>query len=345
MPDGAPATPVAWLDQVRVLAAVAVVAIHVVAPWVAAGASGEQVWMTANVVDSSLRWCVPVFVMTSGALLLDPRHQQPVAVFYRRRAARVLVPLLCWTALYLAVRVWWLDPGTDRQELLNAVARGSPFLHLYFLFLLVGLYLVTPLLRLVVQQSSARRLGGFVAVLTLLGVADQFLQSCCDAGEPNAVTRFLPFLGYYLGGWWARAHVPPIRRRVAVACALAAIAATIGLAAWTSRGGWDRTGTYVYGFLAPWVVVMSFAVFLALRDVALAPGHERWVRRLAPWTFGVFLVHPLVLLAVRTRPMAPPTTVAGTLLDVAALTAGAVLVSLLVVVVLSRVPLVRHAVT
>jgi surface polysaccharide O-acyltransferase-like enzyme len=346
---GAAADHLGWLDLIRVLAAVAVVLVHVVAPWVTSLPSGTPGWHTANVLDAAVRWCVPVFVMTSGALLLDPRHQQPARTFYRRRAARVLVPLLCWTALYLALRAWWLEPGTPWRELLVDVARGSPFLHLYFLFLLVGLYLVTPLLRLVVQHTPGRRLGGFVVVLLAVGVVDQALQACCSAGEPNAVTRFVPFLGYYLGGWWAREHLPRMPQGALVAVVAASVAVTAGLAAWTARDGWGTASRFVYGFLAPWVVVMSFAVFAALRD-----AHPGWLgggalRRLAGWTFGVFLVHPLVLVMIRVllRGQLPvePATAPAVLGAAALLTALTLAGSWAVVVVLARVPGVRHTVT
>lgn len=100
-----------WLDLARAIAIIAVVLVHAVAPavngtWVA---EGGATWWIANVTDSAGRWCVPVFVMVSGALLLDPRRVERPREFYRRRLARIGVPLVVWTLVHLAYRRWWLD--------------------------------------------------------------------------------------------------------------------------------------------------------------------------------------------------------------------------------------------
>ena len=69
-----PPTRTAWMDAARVVAIVAVVLIHVLAPTVEGRgvAVGSAPWWVADVLNSANRWCVPVFLMISGALALDP---------------------------------------------------------------------------------------------------------------------------------------------------------------------------------------------------------------------------------------------------------------------------------
>src|SRR4051812_20625429 len=75
-------------DVLRALATVAVVCIHVAAPAVT---HPEQVsatsWVVANLVDAACRWCVPMFVMLSGALLLGSSKADGPLEFYHRRFA------------------------------------------------------------------------------------------------------------------------------------------------------------------------------------------------------------------------------------------------------------------
>ena len=54
-------------------------------------------WWSANLWDSFAHWCVPVFVMLSGALLLGRR--EPAPHFWRKRAARLVWPLVGWRSL------------------------------------------------------------------------------------------------------------------------------------------------------------------------------------------------------------------------------------------------------
>src|SRR3954464_13783280 len=82
-------------DGMRTVAIVAVIALHTSGVRVSNSPSIETVeWWTGHVIDSLCRWCVPVFIMLSGALLLDPdRHETPFH-FYRKRFSRVVIPLL-----------------------------------------------------------------------------------------------------------------------------------------------------------------------------------------------------------------------------------------------------------
>ena len=60
-----------WLDNSRIIAILAVVFLHVSAGVVTESVIGTESWWVGNLYDSLVRWCVPVFVMISGAVLLD----------------------------------------------------------------------------------------------------------------------------------------------------------------------------------------------------------------------------------------------------------------------------------
>lgn len=357
--DAAPREPTGWFDLARVLAIGAVVVVHTTSEQVVARAAGDPAtatWWTANLLDSASRWCVPVFLMVSGALLLDPRRTDRPRDFYRRRLARIGVPLVVWTGAYLGFRAVWfgdLDPGRAARD----VAAGTPFLQLYFLYVLAVLYVLTPFLRLVVRHATHRMQAAFAGVLLALGAADQLLSAFLDVGGASAATRFLPYAGYFTLGWLLRDV--PLTRRAVRAAALAftgMVAATAGLVALSAAFvGWGTPGRYLYGYLSPTVVVMSLAAFALLRAWGLrhppadggrpasrwAPG--RRIAALSALTFGVYLVHPLFLYPLQRFWPAPadwPGWTAVTAGQLAATLAG----SLALTWVLARVPFLRATV-
>src|ERR1700709_417019 len=67
----------AWMDLLRIGAIVAVVVIHAISTATKSSGTGwhSAWWWTANFLNSACLWCVPVFVMVSGALLLDPARR------------------------------------------------------------------------------------------------------------------------------------------------------------------------------------------------------------------------------------------------------------------------------
>lgn len=91
-----------WLDNSRIIAIWAVIFLHVAGFFVVSEPIGSTYWWIGSAYDAITRWCVPVFVMISGALLLDSSKQEALGVFYRKRMVRILWPLVFWSVFYLA---------------------------------------------------------------------------------------------------------------------------------------------------------------------------------------------------------------------------------------------------
>ncbi|GAB2683200.1 acyltransferase [Thalassiella azotivora] len=337
-----PRTRTAWMDPARVLAIVAVVLVHVLAPTVEGRGvtTGDAGWWLANGLNSAARWCVPVFLMISGALALDPAKVVRPRDFYRRRWQRIGVPLVFWTGVYLLFRWMVLDPDLTPGEAATDVARGAPFLQLYFLYVLAGLVLVTPFLKVVTRHATWRMQLGFAVVLLLLGVTDQLLGWLGGVGELNAATRFLPFAGYYVLGWCLRDVVLTGRRLLWCAATWgASVAVTAVLAAAQDFGA---LGRWAYGFLSPGVVTMSVTAFLLLHALLrTSEGRaQRWLRPVAPLAFGVFLVHAALVFGLR-RVTGVADDLGGVLLSAVGLTLLHLVASAAVTWVVLRVPYLR----
>lgn len=290
------------LDTLRVAAAFAVVLLHVCAGVVNAGptehASG---WWLADVIESATRWCVPVFVMVSGALLLGRPISSP-REFYRRRGARLLVPLLAWSAVYAALSAY-LSRDLEWTTVARAIMTEVPYYHLWYLYMLVGLYLVVPFLRAFVASASPALIGWFLIVGFALAVSDD-VASRVPGGTAASifVVRFLLYVPYLVAGHFLRglpASAPPPRvllLSIAGGC-VAVIALLVGLLApRLDHLSWE----IMYSYLNPLVVLMSLCVFrIGITQPLRSARAIALVRRIAPLTLGVYLVHPLWLEGMR----------------------------------------------
>jgi len=279
------------LDAARWLAALAVVLLHSAAQAVSdAGAYGSGDWLAANLYDSAVRWCVPVFVMVSGALLLDTGRPHDARRFYLRRATRICAPLVFWTLFYLAWRSaldWWDDGRLDFSFWPRKVAEGAPYYHLWYLYMIVGLYLFAPLVRALYQRSQppARRLW----VVGILGIAilDALYRQALGAGQGFFLTWFLPYLGYFVAGrmiFDGELRIP----RPGLVLALSVLATAWGVSTLSEAG---RLNLYFYDYFSITVPFMSLAAFQWIMNSPRVPP----LSTLAPLTFGVYLIHPLFL--------------------------------------------------
>ena len=92
-----------FADYMRVTATLAVILLHAAGDLLYSFDKNDLLnsyWWTGNVIDSCVRWCVPVFVMLSGSLLLNPNKEEAIGEFLKKRMMRVLVPFVFWSVIY-----------------------------------------------------------------------------------------------------------------------------------------------------------------------------------------------------------------------------------------------------
>ncbi|MBD3783486.1 MAG: acyltransferase family protein [Micrococcales bacterium] len=352
----------AYTSYLRVVAMVSVVLIHVAGlSYVADKDLASPPRAVAAVLTFGTKWAVPVFVMVSGVLLLRPPRERDPMTFYRRRLGKIGIPLVVWHVVYIGL-FGLLVADTAPGTLLARLLRGESFTALYFFWLILGLYLVTPLLWPLVEALSQRTLLVVAVLLTVLPAADlvlrqtiSYLGTSISGSDPTLVTQFLPYVGFYLLGYALRDVVLRGAARVVVlVLTLLLLAELVVQAAYLP--GWHPGIATKIGVLlpvsyqGPLLGLGAVGVFLVVHSF-VAPGSrlatEPWsarARTLGDLTFGVFCCH-LLLAYVLARATGHPTfygedTIAGILLQNAVVVVGAFLVT----AVLVRIPVLRRAV-
>jgi surface polysaccharide O-acyltransferase-like enzyme len=286
----------AYADRVRILGAGAVVVQHAAQQGLLrAELPAGDFWLCGAIVAST-KWAVPAFVMLSGALLLG--RPEPPAGFYARRFWRVGVALLFWSLFYLGLRALGRSYDEGVAGLARRLLAGQPYFHMPFLFVIAGLYAVTPLLWPFVAAAPPaerrRAAGALLAGGFLLEGSMMLLGSA-----PTAFSRFVPYLGYYLAGDALReaGRSAAALRRAAWLAPAAAGAALLGAGALLRAG--SGAWRYPFEYLSPTVIALSLAAFVALQARAPAGGRSsRLAADCAAASLGIYLIHPALLVAM-----------------------------------------------
>lgn len=244
---------------------------------------------------------IPIFVMISGALLLDDSRRESPGQFYRRRMVRVGIPLVVWTCVYLAVRVFLDKEELSAGRALRLVLTGDPYYHLWFLYMIVGLYALTPPLRTFVR--CAGRTERWLVIVMGLVLANAYFQAdvLLWNNQRSIFTMFVPWIAFYLAGYELRRLDP---KKVPLWCLGIAVLISAGYLAAFFDVFMDIAGgvgvRYLFDFFSPPIVFLSIAIFWAasLHESTAKPlaGRRRkaieWV---SATTLGVYVLHPLVL--------------------------------------------------
>ncbi len=285
-----------------------VVFLHVAAALVTETTFASRTWWYGNVYDALVRWCVPVFVMISGALLLDSRKVEDSVTFYRRRAGRLLLPLVAWTVLFLFWNYFKAQAsgaGYGVAAAARSVLSGRPYYHMWFLYMLVGLYLFTPLIRTVVRHSSRRELRLLVGVLFVIVALNAAWGAMTGRGTTLFINQFLPYIPYFICGHLIATSNRRGGKRLACAVFVCAVVSTaVGcylLARWKGR---DQ-GLYFYDYLSVTVIPMSISLMWLFKSFRCSDVLADKLRLLSTLTLGIYLVHPIFLETFRDRLFKP----------------------------------------
>ena len=150
-----------WIDWMRVVACFLVIMTHSCEPFYLGGegslilTKADAIWV--SVLNVLPRACVALFVVASSYLQF-PLHYS-TGEFFRRRAARILVPFLLWTVVYALV---WGEPVQNFKDLLLNFNYAAG--HLWFVYMLVGVYLIMPLLSPWAEKVGKRELLVYLGI-------------------------------------------------------------------------------------------------------------------------------------------------------------------------------------
>lgn len=286
--------------MLRVVATIGVILLHV------GGTDfhlpvGEHDWYIAVVFDSLVRWSVPMFVMISGALFLNPAKEITIHITIKKYAARLIKVYLFWYLTYLVINTAYtsLLQGFFNWDAISLV----PQFHLWFLLMLAGVYLLIPILRKIAIEEKYLRYSlllwsGYFTISFLL------VREVPQMSKLFVMNWIVGYAGYFLLGYYV-SSVYLSKKKIAIVYTLGLLGAAITIG-----------GSFVLSFhrgvddekflfnISPHVVMMSTALFVLVKYNTKNFGIR--VTRFAEYVrkdlFGIYLVHGLWLL-VFNRPL------------------------------------------
>ena len=319
---------IVWLDVVRFIAMFTVVCCHCTDPFnfypgTAPNIGEMKLW--GAIYGSVLRPCVPLFVMITGALLLPVRGD--ASTFYKKRIPRVFYPFLIWSVLYNLFP--WITGllGLNPQIILDffpyageEVMQQSfsvsleyilmiPFnfsilaVHMWYIYLLIGLYLYLPVFSAWVEKASERAKLMFLlawGVTLLLPYYYQFVSNylwgTCSWNSFGMLYAFAGFNGYLLLGHYLKNLEWSLKKTLAIGIPMFAVGYAVtflGFRHITALPEYtDEMLELFFTYCSLNVVMMTIPVFMLAKKVKV--NSERMKKALANLTvcgFGIYMIH------------------------------------------------------
>ena len=201
-------------DLLRIISAVAVIMIHVSGTWFDGAIEdiSENGLLIGNiqspvficVYNSISRFAVPCFLMLSGAFILDNEQNLNYKKFYEKSFAKVGVPLVAFSLIYIIYRIPLCFVGEKNgiMPLLKDILKGSPMYHMWYLYMLIGVYAMVPVVMRFKSSISDNTFYKFTFVFLILASISRWttgkVRLQWDLGQA------FEYLGYFMVGYTIR---------------------------------------------------------------------------------------------------------------------------------------------
>lgn len=291
-------------DLLRIVSALAVILLHVSAGYLTlfeevglAGFSSRQSVIGIFLVHGMTRFAVPCFVMMAGAFALCDERNRNCRYYYRKTLKNVWIPMLVFSVLYVGYemltraigRLTGTSPASDLVMPIVRLLQGEPFYHMWYLYAMIGVYLLAPFVIRFKEEFGPRTYEKMVWVFVAAASIGAWTSTAKLNWDIGSAFRYL---GYFMLG-------DVLRRRCSRKSLPGSLGAILAGACFLLLAGWMRYRELAFGggWGMDWAMPLSPAIVtgsgLIFAGFAMMPV-KRPMGKLAGLTFLVYLIHAVV---------------------------------------------------
>ncbi len=294
-------TKVIWISNLRVFATLTVIMLHCAAGGIyLMGKIPTSWWWICNIFNSFGRFAVPIFVMLSGYLILG--KYKNLFDFLTKRLSRILIPFLVWTLIYilwgnyfgvLPIEKTKFEFFDILKKILSGGAGGSG--HLWFVYMLLGLYLFSPIISSWITQATQQEIKYFLIIWLLSCTIYPYFDKYFGIKINFEIRYFSGHLGYFVLGYFLGNYPFNFPKKQIGFIALMTffiswIITFIGIYFMTLSKNkiYDSS---LFEYLSPSVILMSISAFLLFKNLLNFDILPTLTAQLDKFSYGMYLMH------------------------------------------------------
>lgn len=306
---------VVWIDLLRVFSTCLVPLAHLCSNCLnqTPGVHSAD-YITMNFYNSMCRWVVPVFVMISGVFFLNKEKECDPKKIFKKNVVRMATAFIFWSFLYACQQSFFpaigfgkAIPPFSKLKFVNDFISGE--YHMWYLYMIAVLYLITPLIKVFTDNATKRQLETFMALSFIFAnvipmvLCIPFVQKF----EFNAVNNYFQlgfisgYTGLYVGGQYMVRY--PFRKKVRIIIYAMGV---LGYILMSCGNLWlsfelDKPTKNLLAANHASSVMIAYAMFTffqhVISKVDFSEKSIKAIKWLSARSFGVYLCHVFIMRA------------------------------------------------
>lgn len=287
------------IDIMRIIATLAVINIHVISNFnkEPLNSVSSYWWYFGDISHSLSRFAVPLFIMISGALLLNSKKEENTKDFLKKRLLKVVIPFLFWSVAYILFNAHLAHnyKNINVVYILKTILAGPVYFHLWFVYAIIPLYLITPIIKKGVNNLNNSQFK-YLFLLWGLTTFHTYIGYFFKINVGIYINNISGFIGYFISGYYIyKSDISRKQRKIWYLIGVISLMFTIIETRLLSiqNGVFNQ---FFYDSMQPNIILITVAVFIFLKYHKFKNIHGRdMITKLSNVCFPVYLMHPLVL--------------------------------------------------
>ncbi|MBK5721556.1 acyltransferase family protein [Dysgonomonas sp. Marseille-P4677] len=338
-----------YSDILRTFTIYAVLIIHICGVrWYSTVGTAE--WYVLNTFMTMLRWCIPVFFMLSGIIILDPNYNLSFKKLYTRTLPRLIVALLFWAILYRT-----LSPITSiilnlrevtiedwKRIYTEIIFSTSPWHHLWFMYAIISIYILAPLIRVFTAHAEKKHYFYFLILYFIFGSVIPKINAAYNVSISFGIYELYSYTGYFIAGYFfSKYDLTSIQKKILYTAGILTFAWMLFWSTYTAATE-NSLSTHYFENMGPHTMILAFFVFVFFKNFINNSQklqkfkNNKYITLLASCSLGIYLAHDLFNVLLNLLNINTGTFPA--ILSVPILALFVYLASLILVLIIKKIP-------
>jgi surface polysaccharide O-acyltransferase-like enzyme len=245
------------------------------------------------------QWCVPIFVMITGVLLLNPHKEITIEKLIKKYIFRVFLAIMLFGIPFAFIEIFFnanyhFHIKQIGEAILNTI-QGDSFKHLWYLYMIAGLYLIIPMIKIFISSAEKRTVEYLLLLLLFFTSFIPFLKSIFSFNfgiyiPINSIFVFYLILGHYIHFYKINVNNIVIFIIIIFYILFSVVMSLNGNFFLKPDGILLSLTTNIY---SPITILVTIAVFCLIRKISVTPN--KLLNSISSLVFGIYLIHMLFI--------------------------------------------------
>ena len=282
---------IVWIDLLRVIGVFGVLLIHVVSNTINTfGGLSSNAHTFYVFIHYFSSFAVPLFVMISGMMFLGKRDLTYKEMFKKYLLKIILIILVIGTMMILMEEIF-INKNVSIDLIKKVFMRlieGDIWAHMWYLYLVLGLYLLTPVFTLITNNIKEKEYRIFLIILFIISIIVPTINKLFSIKLAFNMLSISGYIFYYFYGYYLY-HYDISKKYKIINYLLCLIG--IGYTVYRAIDINSLDNVYSYTSLVPFIMASTTILLLKNKDIK----NGKLINNIALCSLGIYIIHQLFI--------------------------------------------------